>query len=142
WHAMFVTNWRMSLRGGGYANYVPEIFWSLSVEEQFYLAWPLVTLLVGRRGLLIVCPLVAAGAFLLRAWLLFSRHVPPHTVHVITPCRMDGLAIGAFLAAMARGSRGLLPLLRYAGYVGAAAILAWLLLPLLGPRYQWEQTSY
>jgi len=45
--------------------------WSLAVEEQFYLLWPLVLLLVRRRSVLIVVTAtLAALSFAARAWLL------------------------------------------------------------------------
>ena len=49
-------------------------FWSLSVEEQFYLAWPALLLLFawlrpGKRGLFLLMAAVAAVSFALCAWL-------------------------------------------------------------------------
>src|ERR1700739_802804 len=55
-----------------YRNYYGPIgtaatlhFWSLSVEEQFYLAWPLVLLLLGRRRCLQIVPVAIIG---IAAW--------------------------------------------------------------------------
>lgn len=67
--------------------------WSLSVEEQFYLAWPLVVLLVPRRRLFAVCVAVAVTSLVVRSlgYIMISRDFAYH----FTLCRLDGLAIGA-----------------------------------------------
>jgi len=67
--------------------------WSLSVEEQFYLAWPLVVLLVPRKRLFAVCIGVAAFSMLFRSgsYILISRDFAYH----FTLCRLDGLTLGA-----------------------------------------------
>src|SRR6478735_6341905 len=51
---LYVANWRMILRGGDYfaqtaAPSPLEHTWSLGIEEQFYLAWPLVLCAVDRK---------------------------------------------------------------------------------------------
>lgn len=67
--------------------------WSLSVEEQFYLAWPLVVLLVPRRRLFATCIGVAAFSLVFRCFgfALFGSDFAYH----FTLCRLDGLALGA-----------------------------------------------
>lgn len=66
-------------------------FWSLAVEEQFYLLWPAVVLMVGRRR---VIP-VAAGLVLLA---VAARGYGFHRHLLVSRC--DALAAGAILAAL------------------------------------------
>lgn len=73
--------------------------WSLAIEEQFYLIWPLLISLCRPRslrwvlaGILIGSPLVRAGVFAFTSdW---------HRVYLTTFCRLDGLACGALLALL------------------------------------------
>jgi peptidoglycan/LPS O-acetylase OafA/YrhL len=75
-------------------------FWSLAVEEHFYLVWPLVVYFVpSRQALARVCLVCICAAPILRAMLLlagFDSVVP----YVLTPCRVDSLAVGALLAVL------------------------------------------
>ncbi len=81
-------------------------FWSLCIEEQFYLLWPLVVWLVRDRIRLIW---TAAGISLLALALriamvvAFSSVVAEPWVHSSLPFRMDSLLIGAILALVLRG---------------------------------------
>jgi peptidoglycan/LPS O-acetylase OafA/YrhL len=70
-------------------------FWSLAVEEHYYLVWPIVVFFLPRRALAIVCLLVLALAIGLR-----SGHVAWAPVIAATPSAFGGLAIGS-LAAIA-----------------------------------------
>ena len=79
-------------------------FWTLAIEEQFYLAWPLVVFLLPRRALLRTCVACMAGALLLR-WGLLLRHASPVTVELFTLCRIDALAAGGLAALLVRGVR-------------------------------------
>ena len=88
-------------------------FWSLSVEEHFYLLWPALAFLLRRRTLMGVCGLCVAVALVLRI-LLIKGGADPGVVYVLTPCRMDSLAIGAFAALAVRGSGGVEVLVRAA----------------------------
>ena len=72
--------------------------WSLAVEEQFYLVWPQIVRRVGTAAVLkiSICLVVACEA--LRV-VLALRHVSVWVIYAITPTRIDGLALGAGLAA-------------------------------------------
>src|SRR5262249_1302664 len=76
--------------------------WSLAVEEHFYLVWPLIVLMFDRRALMKIAAALIAGALVLRIALAMN-HVTYIASYTLTPCRMDALAIGAFLALASRG---------------------------------------
>ncbi|MBI3406776.1 MAG: acyltransferase [Planctomycetes bacterium] len=77
--------------------------WSLSVEEHFYLAWPLVFMLLGNRcSFLLAAALVIAGPFIrLGLWSWEHNLVD---VDYCTPARMDTIASGCCLAFLAMRS--------------------------------------
>ena len=75
-------------------------FWSLAVEEQFYLVWPFVVRLAGRRGVTILAPIAIGVAIVCR--ILARQHYGAEAAYMFTPCRMDALAFGALAAAMVR----------------------------------------
>lgn len=76
-------------------------FWSLAVEEQFYLVWPLVVFWLTPRGLLVACLWISAGALALR-WALAAYGADWWTLYAATPCRMDALALGGAGACILR----------------------------------------
>ncbi len=107
-------------------------FWSLAVEEQFYLFWPLLVFLVrGRRRLIALTLSLSAVALLLRM-VLFQHGASPAAIQMSTPCRMDTLLLGGCAALVVRGDitwiprRWMLPI----ALAAAAAIAAWTLLHL------------
>lgn len=61
--ALYVSNW--SRVGGADLGWLPQA-WSLSVEEQFYLVWPL-TLLIVRRNIALLCVIGIVGGVVARA---------------------------------------------------------------------------
>ncbi|MCV7377221.1 acyltransferase [Mycobacterium alsense] len=117
--ALYVSNYRFMLQGINYlADALPSPFlhyWSLGVEEQFYLVWP--ALIIGtawlikhsRRGdkpraasserpYLVVLALVAAVSFALS--LVFTHAMPPVAFFSL-PTRAWELAVGGLVALTA-----------------------------------------
>lgn len=78
-----------------------EHLWSLSVEEHYYLLWPLAVLWLPRRtlqwllfALVIIVPLSRVGfTFLL-------PRQEPYAIYLLTPFRIDGLALGSLLSLL------------------------------------------
>jgi peptidoglycan/LPS O-acetylase OafA/YrhL len=82
-------------------------FWSLAVEEQFYLLWPLVVFKVSNRQTLIrICGAVMVGALLLRTILVLTL---PHSIlqmeflYRMTFSQADAFLFGGLLALLMRG---------------------------------------
>jgi peptidoglycan/LPS O-acetylase OafA/YrhL len=90
---LFTVNWTHT------APYGFAHFWSLAIEEQFYLLWPLVVYKLAPRRLLSVCLWIAVGATLLRC-LMVLRGADPWTLYTATACRMDALALGGAAACL------------------------------------------
>jgi peptidoglycan/LPS O-acetylase OafA/YrhL len=75
--------------------------WSLAVEEQFYLLWPLAFVILaarGRRALLIGVGVAALAAVAWRSWLVLGAQVDVAYVYNAFETRFDNLAVGCLLA--------------------------------------------
>ncbi len=87
-------------------------FWSLAVEEHFYLFWPLLLVKLDRRGAMRACLVVVAVAIVARfAWLGWPAL--PREPYIVTFCRMDSLAIGGLVSLLLRGPTPQATLMRW-----------------------------
>ncbi len=78
--------------------------WSLAVEEQFYLIWPMAVLLLPRPWLGVLCVAMIAVGFPLRLMTDAQfGHEWSLAAYVLPYCRMDGLATGSLLAVLQHG---------------------------------------
>ena len=77
-------------------------FWSLAVEEHFYLIWPAVVALVSRRGLYAVCASLIGVGIACRLLLALQGADAPTFFQWTTLQKLDGLVAGALLAAVLR----------------------------------------
>jgi peptidoglycan/LPS O-acetylase OafA/YrhL len=84
-------------------------FWTLCIEEQFYILWPAVVFLVRDRKILIrICAVVVCLALLARGilvWAAPSYVLGNDLLFRGTPFRCDSLLMGAACALVARGPR-------------------------------------
>jgi peptidoglycan/LPS O-acetylase OafA/YrhL len=107
WAWLYAINIYIGKSGEWNFSYLQH-FWSLAVEEQFYLFWPLLVFALARRprALVATCLAVSLGAMLAR--LIGSlMGLSWWTTYTLMPFRMDGLALGGFLAVAARQPGGL-----------------------------------
>ena len=108
------------MQSAGYFNYALNIYWSLSVEEAFYLAFPLLCLALPRQRFVVAVCLatVAVGPF------YRAQHADDEIrfMYAYAAC-FDAIALGV-LAALAAARLAISPRLARAGAIGAAALLA------------------
>ncbi|HEU0235034.1 MAG TPA: acyltransferase family protein [Candidatus Limnocylindrales bacterium] len=107
--AAYVTNWYLLAGDQSYFETIDRQspllhLWSLAVEEQFYLAWPLILLatlrVAGRRGALVLTVGAACGS---AAWMavLAAPDGDPSRVYYGTDTRIFAPLAGAALAFLA-----------------------------------------
>ena len=154
--AVSVANIRFALAQGDYFEAVasPSPFlhyWSLSVEEQFYLVWPVTLLLLfrmGHRRSVIAAAIVAIAIASLAAAYVLTDSAASWAFYSL-PTRAWQLAAGGLLAVAALHrfrSKSVSGLLAIVGWAGLAAVVggglfladslaypgAWALIPTLG----------
>src|ERR1041384_7611763 len=91
---LYVSNWtELYLQGvNGFGQR-----WSLAVEEQFYLAWPLAVARLGARGLIWVCAALIALSAAARLVIVVCS-LDRRWLYLSTVTRADALAFGALVA--------------------------------------------
>jgi peptidoglycan/LPS O-acetylase OafA/YrhL len=132
-------------------------FWSLSVEEQFYIFWPLLILFVPERALkrlflsfIVLGPLFRVGLFLLHSSGVFRFPADPVSVFIypLPLSHLDAFAFGAYISryhlpkakAQFFFLLGALPVIGFvsqylaSGHIGAVSALGFPLL--MGEAYQ------
>ena len=143
--ALYYQNWQLAheavnyLTAGEAATPVQH-FWSLSVEEQFYLVWPLlfvVAALAGRRRhRVVLAALVVTLTAVSLAYSVYETRVDPAAAYFVTTTRMWELGAGGLLALLPQATspdrppglpervHRLLPRQGWLGWAGLAAVLA------------------
>ena len=98
-HLAFLQNFRPR-SGTDFTNACLSPLWSLAVEEQFYLAVPLLVWFLSRRRLVALLLAAVVVAPILRTFLLLHGH--PGGMYILTPSRMDALSLGVLAAIVWR----------------------------------------
>jgi peptidoglycan/LPS O-acetylase OafA/YrhL len=138
WYAFFGANFPLAL------GKVPVIamapLWSLAVEEQFYLLWPLVVLRCDNQRLrrIALAVVILAPGLRAAATPLFSTHFP---IFSLTPFRADTLAFGAWIAVAEKSDGGWIRSMRRRALWGFLASGALILILSLSPSFRTSANS-
>lgn len=94
WYLCFAANFDIIANGPGFL--IISVLWSVSVEEQFYLVWPLLNKLTKPKGMILAISAILIFSFYFR-WHIYlnSYEVKYNTFSV-----MNDLAIGSLSALM------------------------------------------
>ena len=119
-YVAYLQNWSALVLGTppGFGH-----LWSLAVEEQFYLLWPLLIARTSLRGSAVACVVIIAASFVGRV-LMHATHLDPGWLYASTAARADALAVGALLALLLRSPAARPRLIRALPWAGAASALA------------------
>lgn len=98
WYWLFVSNWVNPFADS--PGPFPH-FWSLAVEEQYYLLWPLIVRANSSQRIVAICIVLIVASLGVRFWLL-EFGFNEEAVYSFSICRMDALAMGALIAAAER----------------------------------------
>jgi peptidoglycan/LPS O-acetylase OafA/YrhL len=129
WYLTYLQNLPAAHASG---NLFLNQLWSLAVEEHFYLVWPAVVLLTPRKSLAWLCLALVALALALRCALPWDGEA----IYRFSPCRVDGLALGAFIAIGWREFRE--PLERWTPRILAVSGMALCLIVAFSPSPTWD----
>jgi peptidoglycan/LPS O-acetylase OafA/YrhL len=133
WYLLYFSNWKLNHE----ADTSLGQFWSLALEEQFYLIWPVTVYLLPRRVLVWWCCLLGAIAVAMR-WTLVGKGID---LYAITPSRLDTLVIGALLAIAVRDSIWRDRIYRYRKPLTLVTVAAFLVFVLQNWRFPWNPLS-
>jgi peptidoglycan/LPS O-acetylase OafA/YrhL len=100
WFWLYGANWLFASQGG-FEGTSGGYFWSLAVEEQFYLVWPLVVYWLSPRRLGQVCVGMLVMSLVLRLAAL-AYGMSGSAVYVMTFTHLDSLAVGTAIAVAIR----------------------------------------
>jgi peptidoglycan/LPS O-acetylase OafA/YrhL len=136
WYWLFVQNWHDCC---GHIIDPLIHFWSLAIEEQFYLLWPLLVFLCARKTLLNVCTALVAVPLVLRFAIMASGFVRPELldewIHRATITRSDTLAVGALIAIIVRDRDWKTAASGWIRIALPASLAAYIICPLLGSTF-------
>jgi len=132
----FIQNWFFVSTQGTEAATITGT-WSLAIEEQFYLVIPLLVWCIPRRHLLSLLLAIGCASAAARALYFWVNPDNLYAPYVMTPLRLDGLAIGGAIAVAYRND-----VVRAKIFARIKAIRwACLLLVSITPFYAWSLRS-
>ena len=100
WFLLYGTN--VLVAASGWPTQWLGHFWSLAVEEQFYLVWPWLVRGFPARVMFRICFGLWLCSAAARFWMRFAYGTGADVLYVLTPYHLDGLAAGGALASVVR----------------------------------------
>jgi len=119
-HASYTSNFWFAITKK-WEPWITSHFWSLSVEEQFYLFWPWIIISVPRKRLWIAAVSLCASAFVFRT-AMRVYNVNYITFGTLSPTYFDFLGLGGLLAVVWEKPRAQF-ILRVAGSFATVLLL-------------------
>ena len=110
-------------------------FWSLAVEEHFYLVWPLVIYFTSRnrKTAKTIAAAIVVGALALKVGIIVAgAGVNDVAMYALTPFRLDSLCLGGLLAIIGRDVDGPEKIKKYAPRVTLFAVVFIVLVTIAG----------
>src|SRR5262249_36172961 len=93
WYFTYTSNILVGLHNNwDAAPYPLHHFWTLAIEEQFYLLWPVLVFVLPRRTTIAICGALVMVSLAVRIGLHLAGN--PLTGYLLTPARIDSLAVG------------------------------------------------
>jgi peptidoglycan/LPS O-acetylase OafA/YrhL len=138
WHAAYLSNVHYWILGSmeGYGTHI----WSLSVEEQFYLCWPILLLFIPNRNRMWFILLLIFIAPLFRLTIgVMHWGKDPRMAPWLTPGTLDSLGVGALLAYAERFRPDLVS--RLTNLLLGAGIVGYTFIHYSGKMTDWTQTT-
>lgn len=135
WYVFYISNIFMGFYYSENPYYLTPM-WSLSIEEQFYLLWPVLVYFLGTKGMWRLSIALLFLAPLARFFVtLFTDNYLP--VYTLLPCRVDAIASGALLAVLQRRSSAQFERFSQFGpYVSALCAAIFIVLGLTLPEFR------
>ena len=98
WHLLYLQNFLYAING----SWEGEIshFWTLAVEEQFYLIWPLFIIFTPKRFLLPLILIVILSSPLFRFIGTYLFNINKLAIHLLPFSSLDALGLGSLLALL------------------------------------------
>jgi peptidoglycan/LPS O-acetylase OafA/YrhL len=100
WHVLFATNALFAIQGS-WDPWPTAHLWTLSIELQFYLLWPMLVLPMPVRLMPAVFSFLIVAAVVFR-WFFAGSDPSDATAWVLTPAAFDALGAGALIQALER----------------------------------------
>lgn len=141
WYWVYLQNWLTAIHSGAQLQSAfLGHFWSLAIEEQFYIFWPFLVWRFDRRSLLAVCGGLIGLSLAIRLAVasVDTSNQAQQLLYVSTVTRLDCLAMGAIAAIFLLSVEASKPQLRFLSMaLGVPSLVALAIIVTHGPHRFW-----